>query len=177
MSHIPAYSLVIFPPLEQLDLIKSYKELLKKHIGWYNSVNSAGHITLLNFDNEMMLMLYIEQIREFCKSLIPQKVILNSFDSFGVQTFFIAPNQTSLNYLNQLIIDLHQHLDFKINDAHAHLSIARGLNATKIKTAYEIFSNIDVNLQFICNSFYLRKYNHKINQYSDIVEKIDFGNS
>lgn len=33
MKHIPLFSLVIFPNSEQSNLIKSYKQLLKNHIG------------------------------------------------------------------------------------------------------------------------------------------------
>ncbi|MDR6846244.1 2'-5' RNA ligase family protein [Flavobacterium granuli] len=176
MKKIPLYSLVIFPNSEQSTLIKSYKELLKNHIKWFGSANSMAHITVINFENELSLQLYIDRVREFCKTAIQQKVTLNAWDSFGEETFFIAPDQTSKHYLNNLIIDLHLYLGFKIKNAHAHLSIARGLDEKKMKTAYELFKNIPINLKFNCNSFYLRRFNYQTQQYSDIVEKIDFGN-
>ena len=175
MKPIPLYSLVIIPSLEQSNLVKHYKELLKNNIGWFNSANSAAHITIINFDNEVMLTLYFEQIREFCKTLVPQEVTLDTFDSFGDKTFFIAPNETSQHYLKQIIADLHKHLDFKIKNTHAHLSIARGLDSAKMKTAYKVFKTIDVYLRFNCDAFYLRKFNKETNQYSNIVEKINFG--
>ncbi len=172
---IPLYSLVIFPNSEQSTLVKSYKQLLKNNIGWFGSANAAAHITVINFENELSLQLHLNQIREFCKTAIPQKVTLNAWNSFGERTFFIAPDQTSQEYLDNLIIDLHQHLGFKLKNTHAHLSIARGLDAKKIKTAYKLFRNTSINLHFNCDSFHLRRFNTKTQQYSDIVEKIDFG--
>lgn len=175
MKKIPLYSLVIFPNSEQSTLIKSYKQLLKNHIKRFGSVNSMAHITVINFENELSLQLYIDRIREFCKTAIQQKVTLNSWGSFGEKTFFIKPDETSQQYLDNLIIDLHLYLGFKANNIHAHLSIARGLDAEKMKTAYELFRNTPINLQFNCDSFYLRRFNNQTQQYSDILEKIDFG--
>lgn len=172
---IPLFSLVIFPNSEQSTLIKSYKQLLKNHFGWFGSANAAAHITVINFENELSLQLHLDRIREFCKAAIPQKVTLNAWDSFGESTFFITPDKTSQQYLDNLIVDLHQYLGFKIKNAHAHLSIARGLDAKKMKTAYELFRNTQINLQFNCDSFHLRRFNEQTQQYSDIIEKIDFG--
>jgi hypothetical protein len=135
-----------------------------------------AHITVINFENELLLQLYIDRVREFCKTAIQQKVTLNSWGSFEEHTFFIAPDQPSQHYLNSLILDLHQYLGFKIKNANAHLSIARRLDAKKMEIAYELFKNIPINLQFNCDSFYLRRFNDQTQQYSDIIEKIDFRN-
>jgi hypothetical protein len=67
MKQIPLYSLVIFPNSEQSALIKSYKQLLKDHIGWFGSANATARITVINFENELSLQLHLEKIREFCK--------------------------------------------------------------------------------------------------------------
>lgn len=172
---IPLYSLVIFPNSEQSALIKSYKQLLQNHIKWFGSANTAAHITVINFENELSLQLHLNRIREFCKTVIPQKVTLNAWDSFGESTFFITPDQISQEYLDNLIINLHLYLGFKMKNTHAHLSIARGLDTKKMKTAYELFRNTPINLQFNCDSFHLRRFNEQTQQYSDIIEKIDFG--
>jgi hypothetical protein len=175
MKQIPLFSLVIFPTPEQTALVKSYKELLKSHINWFGSFNAAAHITVIQFDDEFSLTLHIDQIRDFCKTAIAKNVTLNNWNSFGDRTFFISPNEESQLYLDQLIIDLHQFIGFKIKNTHAHLSIARGLDAGKMQIAYELFQNIKVNLEFNCNAFYLRKFNEQTKQYSDIVETIPFG--
>ncbi len=176
MKQIPQYSLVIFPTPEQSILVKSYKQLLKNEIGWFGSANAAAHITVINFDDDLSLNLHLEQIKDFCKTVVSQNVTLNAWDSFGERTFFIAPDETSQQYLDNLIINLHQYIGFKVKTAHAHLSIARGLDAEKMKTAYQLFSNIKINLQFSCDAIYMRKFNDQTKQYSDVIEKIPFGN-
>ena len=176
MKNIPLYSLVIFPNSEQLALIKSYKQLLKNHIRWFKSVNAAAHITVIQFENELSLQLHLDRIREFCKTAISQKVTLNAWDSFGESTFFITPDQTSQQYLDNLIINLHHYLGFKAKNVHAHLTIGRKLDAEKMKIAFELFRNTQINLQFNCDSFYLRRFNEQTQHYSDIVEKVDFEN-
>lgn len=175
MKQIPLFSLVIFPNSEQSTLIKSYKQLLKDNIGWFGSANAAAHITIINFENELSLQLYLDRVREFCKTAVQQKVTLNAWDSFGEKTFFVTPDQSSQQYLDNLIMDLHLYLGFKIQHARAHLSIARGLNPEKMKKAYVLFKNTPINLQFNCDSFYLRKFNEQKQQYSDVIEKINFG--
>ena len=174
---IPLYSLVIFPTTEQSTLVKSWKQQLQNQINWFGSANAAAHITILQSENEMLMSLYIDQIREYCKSATAQNVTLNTFGDFYPHTFFIAPDEPSKEYLDKLIIDLHDFLGFKINrdSIKAHLTIARKLNSEKLKTAYDLFINTKVNLQFSCDAFYLRKFNYHTNQYSDIVEKIDIG--
>ncbi len=53
MKQIPLYSLVIFPTIEQIILIKSFKKALQDKISWFGSANSNAHITLLNLENEL----------------------------------------------------------------------------------------------------------------------------
>jgi hypothetical protein len=85
MRRILLYSLVIFPNSEQSTLIKSYKQLLKNHIKWFGSANAAAHITVINFENELSLQLHLDQIREFCKTVNPQKV--GGFKGLSLQIY------------------------------------------------------------------------------------------
>lgn len=174
MASIPLFSIVIFPNEDQIQQVKSFKQLLKSKIGWFGSANAVAHITVINFENEFTLALYIEQIREYCRTITSQKVIFNSWGTFGEKTFFIAPDEQSKLYLNTLISQLHLFLGFKTSNSNAHLTIARGLDAEKMTTAKTIFSNKDVNLEFNCDAIYVRKFNHQTQQYTDIVEKIHF---
>jgi hypothetical protein len=175
MKSIPLFSLVLFPSEEQLIQIKAHKQLLKSKIGWFGSVNASAHITVINFENEEQFLFFVDQIREFCKTVTPKNVVFSSWSSFGDTTFFIAPDATSQSYLNNLITNLHQHLGFTTKNINAHLTIARGLDTEKMKIAYELFKAIDMILQFYCDAIYIRKFNSKTNQYSDIIEKIPFG--
>lgn len=174
MSSIPLFSLVIFPDENQLKLVKEFKQKLKCEIGWFGSANAAAHITVINFENELSLNLYIEQIREYCKVIIPHKVRFNSWSSFADKTFFVAPDQSSKLYLDTLIKNLHYQLGFKNSHINAHLTIARGLDTEKMNIAKTIFSSTTVDFEFECNAIYVRKFNHQTKQYTDIVEKILF---
>lgn len=174
MPSIPLFSIVIFPNEDQIQQVKNYKQLLKSKIGWFGSANAAAHITVINFENELTLALYIEQIREYCKTVTPQNVIFNSWGTFGEKTFYIAPDEQSKLYLNTITSQLHLFLGFKMSNSNAHLTIARGLDAEKMTTAKTIFSNTEVNLEFSCDAIYIRKFNHQTQQYTDIVEKIHF---
>ena len=174
MKAIPQYSLVIFPTTEQQNLIKTYKKSLKETIGWFGSTNSDAHITIINLENELTLGLYINQIKDFCKTIIPQKVRFYFFDSFSNHTFFISPDEKSQLYLNNIIIDMHKSIGFDIKNAHAHMTIARGLDAERMKKAQEQFNTTEINFEFICDSLYIRKFNQKTKQYSDIIETIYF---
>ena len=107
-------------------------------------------------------------------SINNKKVKFNSLKSFGQNTFFISPNEESQHYLDNIIINLHNHLGYKINNAHAHISIARKLDEMKIKKAYQSFSSLEINFEFICDCIYIRKFNNNTKQYTDIIKKIDF---
>ena len=168
------YSLVIFPNLEQQNLVKSFKKSLKTEIGWFGSFNSEPHITIINLESELAYKLYINQIKDFCKTIIPQKVNFNSFNYFGNHTFFISPDEESQLYLNKIIIDLHKNIGFQIKNAHAHMTIARGLDEEKMKKTQQQFSSTIVNFEFICNCICVRRFNEQTKQYSDIIEKINF---
>ncbi len=43
------YSLAIYPSQAVVLLIKSMKEQLNQEIGWFNSKNAVGHITICEF--------------------------------------------------------------------------------------------------------------------------------
>ncbi|MFY7740204.1 MAG: 2'-5' RNA ligase family protein [Flavobacterium sp.] len=174
MKQIPMYSLVIFPTLEQQNLIKLFKKSLKTEIGWFGSSNSEAHITIINLENELALGLYLNQIKDFCKTIIPQKVRFTSLDSFNHHTFFISPDDASLLFLNSIITELHQHIGFKVKNVHAHMTIARGLDTERMKKAQDQFMTTQINFEFVCDCVYVRKFNDKTNQYSDIIEKINF---
>ena len=174
MKPIPLYSLVIFPTIEQQYIIKSFKKSLKDSISWFGSANSDAHITIINLENELTFGLYINQIKEFCKTIIPQKVRFNSFSSFAHHTFFISPDEKYQLYLNNIIIDIHKSIGFDIKNAHAHMTIARGLDNERMKKAQEQFRTTEINFEFVCDSIHVRKFNEKTKQYSDIVETIYF---
>lgn len=174
MKQIPKYSLVIFPTLEQMNKVKSFKKSLKAEIGSFGSSNSEAHITIINLESELAFGLYINLIKDFCKTIIPQKVKFTSFSFFHHHTFFISPDGTSLIYLNSIITKLHQYIGFEVKNVHAHMTIARGLDVERMKKAQNQFIDTEINFEFICDCLYIRRFNQKKQQYSDVIGKIDF---
>lgn len=174
MKQIPKYSLVVFPTSEQKDLVKSLKKSLKEKIGWFRSANSEAHITIINLESELTLELYINQIKEFCKTISSQKVKFDNLNSFGNHTFYISPEYESKLYLNKIIIDLHQFIEFEVKNANAHITIVRGLDEERMKKAQNQFINTKINLEFNCDCLYVRRFNENTQQYSEIIEKIEF---
>jgi hypothetical protein len=174
MNAIPLYSLVIFPSPPHSEAVKEYKRLLRQKIGWFGSFNAAAHITVMNFSDEAAVSEKIPAIISFCDTATPEEVVFDSFGSFGDKTFFIAANQASQQYLDKLIGDFHIALGANPKNIHAHMSIARQLNAEKMRQAQKLFEDTIADFRFVCDAFYLRKFNEATKQYSDIVEKFPF---
>ncbi len=170
-------SIVLFPTPEQLNLIKTYKQLLKNRIPkGYGSANSAAHISILQFKTHLEFILYANQIREFCKTLTPQDVTFDSWGKFEYAgAFYLAQDASSKIYLDCLIFNINIYLRFPIDkkQVNAHMSIGRKLFGEKMKIAEETFKEIKPNFTFNCDALCVRKFDGR--QYSKIIEKIDFG--
>jgi len=160
------YSLVIHPPHDILDLVKSMKEQLAAEIGWYNSKNAVGHITICEFKaTEIEIESIKKQISKLCNPITPVTVHLNSFGSFPNGAFFIAPSSDSKKVLKPIMKQFNKSLqifEMKKSD-NPHLSIARRLSPENLAKANHLFTTID--LHFICNSVVLRQFDENIKQF------------
>jgi hypothetical protein len=170
----PEYSLVIFPNPEQIALVKEFKQKLRAQIGWFGSFNANAHITVRNFEDDEQLAKYLKKIKAFAQTQSLQVVNFRGYDHFGDKTFFIAPDAGSQEYLDNLIKDFHQYLELEPGDIHAHISIARGLDESKMEQAKSIFQHIPVKFSFLCDALYLRKFSQETKQYSEIAAKFPF---
>lgn len=54
------------------------------------------------------------------------------------------------------------------------MTIASELDVERMKKAIEQFRVTEINVEFICDSIHVRKFNQKTKQYSDIIETINF---
>lgn len=174
MIHIPEYSLVIRPPQDIIDHVAEFKKRLKDEISGFGSVNALAHITVFNFDADATeLEIWKKKIGQFCETVIPNDVTFDRFDSFPPRTFFISPDVESLRYINDVISGFQRFIGLKPK-AHAHMSIARGLDIGKLERAWALFENEKLHFEFVCDGFVLRKFNPQDKQYSDVVEKFNF---
>lgn len=160
------YSLVIHPSEAILTLIKTMKEQLAAEIGWFNSKNAVGHITICEFtENEAGLVPIKNRIEKICHTLSAVDVNLNEFGSFPNGAFFIAPDDDSKNKLKHIMKRFHKSLLIPnmLKSDNPHLSIARRLKPEKLIRANRMFSSID--LHFVCDSVVLREFDENIKQF------------
>jgi hypothetical protein len=83
--------------------------------------------------------------------------MFDHFDAFAPRTFFIAASDTSSEYLDAMIKNFQRFIGVK-PQAHAHLSIARSLDANKLEQARMLFKGESVDFRFICDGFVLRQF-------------------
>lgn len=171
------YSLVIHPPEDILILVKTMKEQLASKVGWYNSKNSVGHITICEFKaTETAIESIKKQISTLCDSLTPATVHLNSFGSFPNGAFFIAPDKNSKKDLKHIMKRFNKSLQIqgiKKSD-NPHLSIARRLSPENLIKANHLFTEID--LYFVCDSVVLRQFDENIKQFF-VTDTFPFNNN
>lgn len=171
------YSLVIHPSEEILALIKSMKEQLAAEVGWFNSKNSVGHITICEFKaTEKGLENIKNQIKKTCATLFAVDTHLNEFGSFPNGAFFIAPDTNSKKSLKRIMKQFHISLLLPnmLKSDNPHLSIARRLKPENLIKAKQMFTTVDLN--FVCDSVVLREFDPKILQYF-VIDTFEFGNN
>lgn len=174
MRHIPEYSLVIRPPEPVVSYIASLKKQLYDEIRWFGSFNAQAHITVFNFDSTLdELPNWEKNIRRFCESVIPKKVLFDHFDSFPPRTFFVSPDDISMIHLNNIIKSFARFIGEKPH-AHAHMSIARSLKEGQLELAKYLFKNQSVLLEFLCDGLTLRRFDKDAKQYVHIVGRFPF---
>jgi 2'-5' RNA ligase len=171
------YSLVVHPPEEILLLVQSMKEQLASEIGWYNSKNSVGHITICEFKaTETILQSIKKQISQLCNPLVPVSISMDNFGSFANGAFFIAPDNDSKINLKRIMKQFNTSLqirDMKKSD-NPHLTIARRLPPENLIKANQLFTAI--HIQFICDSVVLRQFDQNAKQFF-ALETFAFGNN
>lgn len=168
------YSLVIHPPENILILIKSMKEQLAAEVGWFNSKNSVGHITICEFKaTEKGIENIKNQISKACNTLSPVEVYLNEFGSFPNGAFFIAPDNNSKKNLKHIMKRFHKSLLIPnmLKSDNPHLSIARRLKPENLAKANRMFTTID--LDFVCGSVVLRQFDENIKQFF-VIDTFEF---
>lgn len=171
------YSLVIHPPESILALVKSMKEQLSVEVGWFNSKNSVGHITICEFKaTEKELENIKNQVHKICDTLSPVEVRLNEFGSFPNGAFFIAPDSDSKKNLKPIMKQFHKSLPIPnmLKNDNPHLSIARRLKPENLAKASRLFTTIDLN--FVCDSVVLRQFDENIKQFF-VIDTFKFNNN
>lgn len=171
------YSLVIHPPEPILALVKSMKEQLADEVGWFNSKNSVGHITICEFKaTEKQLENIKNRIQKVCDILTAVNVDLNEFGSFPNGAFFIAPDMDSKKIIKHIMKQFNKSLLIPnmLKSDNPHLSIARRLKPENLAKANRMFTTI--NISFVCDSVVLREFDEQIKQFF-VIDTYKFSNN
>jgi 2'-5' RNA ligase len=172
------YSVAIYPSEDVIDAVKSMKDFLKSKIDWYNSCNSAAHITICEFTiDESLIDIYKQKLFKVCDGLIPVQVNLDHFGHYdNAGAFFMAPNKDSKNALKPIMKKVQETLKplhLKKSDD-PHMSIGRKLTPENLKIASQLFTTIDID--FLCNSIVLRELDPVKKQFF-VTDTFEFGNN
>lgn len=169
------YSVVFHPSDVIIEEVKQMKELLASKIGWYNSKNSLAHITINELErDERELETIKSKLTEITTYLKPQEVTFDSFSTFPNGAFFLVPNETSREYLKQIMTSVHQKFPYPvtITSNEPHISIGRRIPPEKISIAKNLFSE-NPTINFVCDTIALRVFNEKRGQF-DIIATFSF---
>lgn len=172
------YSLVISPPDDIIDLVKSMKLRLAKEIGWFHSKNSLAHITINEFmASESQIQDIKKELTDICDGLKAVPVYFDKFDTYPNGAFFIAPDETSKKEIKKIMKHIHQSFRYEIlfKNNEPHMTIARQLKPNKIEAAYRLFPN-GIMLDFVCESVALRLFNPVIKQF-EIIHRFEFNDN
>ena len=166
------YSIAFIPDDIVIDEVKKIKLQLADKIGWFNSKNSLAHITICEFtSNEIEIIK--KQISRITTTFSPFDVELVDFDSYPNGALFIKASEKSKEDLKKIMKNLTASLTIKkmYKSSEPHLSIARKLDDTKLKTASDLFQKIE--LFFFCDRVFLRKFNPELKQF-DVIDSFLF---
>jgi 2'-5' RNA ligase len=177
---IEQYSIAICLQSVSADYVGSMKVELGNIIGNYGSIYSCGHITFNSFEGYFTKN-QIDRIKinleRFCNSKAPVQIRFANLSSYfnrltNKRTLFLAPDEPSKIILKDLMKLFRR--DFKIyhaiNIIEPHLTIARNLNHEDFDKAMKLFEGRVINLEFLCSSLCLRKFNRLEGQYNVIGE-------
>lgn len=143
------------------------KAALVQEVSWFHSKNSVAHITICLFTASDERIKSVKDIlQKICRDLKPVPVCLNDFGSYPNGAFYIAPDVISKKRLVPIMQQVNESLNFipdlqKNEDP--HLTVARRLAPSKLERAKALFKIVDIN--FLCDSIVLRKFDENVKQY------------
>lgn len=173
------YSIVVYPQKEAIRRVKTMKDSLADHVGWYPSRNAEAHISILEFYGaKKELTFYLNYVKNFCYAQHAEHVIFdNVVKPRNGGAIVLLPERSSKIYFSKLFKSFKQGLKNKnaISSSNAHISIGRKLSIQQVATIDSVLD--DVNLAFICNKIAIRKFNDGRSQYEVIYEFDFLGNT
>lgn len=172
------YSIALIPPPHIIQLFDDMKNQLFEKIEWFKSRNSKAHITIIEFyATEEQLQNIISKILKISDSIISVDVTFDHFDSFPNGAFYVAPDAASKDKLAVIMKRFHEAVKIIsptnriAKSDNPHLTIGRQLDELELKTAKELFQ--EINFSYHCKSVSIRVFNENRRQY-DLFETYTF---
>lgn len=167
------YSIAIYPPSPTMDIIEGMKKKLAAVIGWFNSKNSKGHITICNFNaDDKEISLIKSKLTAHCNSESGLNLHFDHLGNYPNGTFCLLPNVSSHNSLNKMMKRVQKIISARglYKSTNPHITIGRNLDEDKSVIAGELFTKVGMN--FYCDRIVLRVLNPEIKQYEVVDEFI-----
>lgn len=166
MDNPVKYSICFQPDAHTIDIVRQMKLRLAEKIGWYNSKNSLGHITIVEFQTDHIGISKIaEAVKQLCNTFQPIQVVLNDFGQFPNGAFYLTVDDFSKpilqNYAKKIASKITVPKVYKSSEP--HLSIARKLDVDKLATAFAYFDK--PTIPFLCDQIAIRRFNIERGQY------------
>lgn len=174
------YSLVFNPSQRIIDAVKIMKDDFKSKVdkNWYNSCNSAAHITIFEFKiEESQIEKFKQKVSKICNAFTPFQVDLDHFGFYeNSGAFFIAPNEDSTNNLKLIMKKTQDALkSYNIQKStDPHMSIGRKLTPENLKIASQLFTTIEMD--FLCDNIVLREFDPVKKQFF-VIHTFAFGSN
>jgi 2'-5' RNA ligase len=173
MTYYNHFAVAIEPQSLVFHSTRNFKQQLKSGSGWYPSVNSEPHITLVKFTNENQdLEKILNKLRWILSQLNPLDIHYRDFDTFKNQTFYIKLLQHSSQNIMAYVRFIARHIKpykftYKCNNP--HLTIGSNLTDEQLRYASQNFTSFIAGEH--CDAFVIRRFNPERKQY-DIIESI-----
>lgn len=170
MNPLNKYSICFLPDQNTLEIVAAMKADLSSEIGWFNSKNAIGHITIMEFQATEQ---HIEKVDRFledcCSYFAPILSELGAFNSFPNGAFFLELDPISKKIYQDYANEVTKGLSIKnaYKSTTPHLTIARKLTSGKLQQAFDFFQEPAITMQ--CNQIALRRLNQEKLQFEIIA--------
>ncbi|MHC5354453.1 2'-5' RNA ligase family protein [Myroides sp. LJL115] len=170
MNPLNKYSICFLPDQNTLEIVAAMKTDLSSEIGWFNSKNAIGHITIMEFQTTQQQIKKVDRfLVDCCSYFSPIQSELEAFNSFPNGAFFLEIDPISTKTYQDYATEIFKGLTIKnaYKSTTPHLTIARKLTSGKLQQAFDFFQNPAITMQ--CNQIALRRLNQEKLQFEIIA--------
>ena len=162
-------SVAIIPSFPVVEQVYNFKKQLYRKIGWFRSSNSLAHLTVAEFEaNERDARVWSSKMEHFCSDRRPFDIHFNKIKVFrNTGTIYVALDDHSAALTKNLMANVHNYTAGlkAVRIYEPHMTIARGLDEVQLRKAFDLFSQVRIDMTFTCNDLCIRKLDEVKLQY------------